>query len=116
MIFAQLGKPLASGQASLSNATLSATLFVTGANGWLDLYTLHITSTDSAVNTVTVSDGTTTLTYYVGGNPGGNNVPVYDQCSVPVRFKKGATVTVAAGAISSGKTVQVLARGLFSMT
>lgn len=110
------GKPLVSNVATLANGALSAVLVPPPTGGWFELYVLHITSTDTAINTVTVSDGTTTITYFTGGMPGGNNIPIYDQASIPVRFGKGATVTVAANAITAGKNVQVLARGLFTRT
>lgn len=114
--FAQLGKPLVNGQVSLTNASPSQAVITALAAEWIDLYTIHITSNDTAAQSVVVTDGTTTLTYFTGGASGGNNFPIFDQGTVPVRFTKGATLTVTASPVTAGKTVQVNVRGLFNNT
>lgn len=114
--FHQNGMRIQGVQVGLSNATPSVAVFTALADEWTDIYTVHATTNDTASETITVSDGTTTLTYFVGGNVGGNNPPLYDQSSVPVRFKKGAIVTVAANAVTALKGTQVILRFLTGKT
>lgn len=116
MGFASLGKPLRNGSVTLQPGTLSAALIVPLADEWTDLYSIVITTNDTASQTVTISDGTTSVGYLVGGSAGGNNPPVLDQGATPVRFRKGATITATAGNVTAGKTIFVNARGLSSKT
>lgn len=112
--FAQAGKPLFNGSALLVPGTLAANLFVPLASNWTDVYSIVISTNDTAVQQVTLSDGTTSLSYFVGG--GANNPVIIDQGATPVRFKMGATIAVTAGAITTGKTIAVNIRGLVSRT
>ena len=112
-IFAQLGKPLSNGSATISNAT-PATLLTAVAGEWVDVYSIVISTNDTASQTVTISDGTTNLAYIVGGS--GSNPPIVDQASIPVRFAKGATITATAGAVTGGKVIIVNILALTSKT
>lgn len=114
--FSQLGKTLGQGTIGLTNAFPSFAIVLPNANDITDLYVVHITTNDTAVETITISDAVTTLTYFVGGAAGGNNQPLYDQAAVPLRFKKGATITVAANAVTAGKQTNVNMRWLFNKT
>jgi hypothetical protein len=113
--FAQLGKHLANGSATLINGAPSATLFTPIAGEWTDIYSIVISTDDTSIDLVTVSDGTTSLVYYVGGGSGGNP-PVVDQASVPVRFGKGIAITATASSVTAGKHIAVNIRGLTSKT
>jgi hypothetical protein len=114
--FAQLGKPLAQGSATLTSGTLSATLYTAKADEWVDVYSIVISTNDTATETVTVSDGTTSLAYLVGGTATGANPPTVDQGTIPVRFKKAAVITATASAVSAGKSIIVNLRALTSKT
>lgn len=109
-IFAQYGHALFSGSATLTNSTTSALLYSASANIWPDLYQVAISTNDTTIQQVTITDGTTTLIYFVGGSA--SNPPVVDQASIPVRFVKGATITATAGAVTAGKSIAVNIRGL----
>lgn len=114
--FAQYGKPMWSAVVTLTNAAPSVVAITPVAGTWTDIYAVQISSNDTSSNTITITDGTTTLTYLVGGNAGGSNPPVFDQGTIPVRFKPGGAITVASTGVTSGKNVQVSIRGLFSKT
>lgn len=114
--FAYEGKHVASNAVTLTNASPSQTLFTPAADEWTDAYTISITSDETVTRSLTISDGTTTLTYAVGGNATGQNPPIIDAASVPVRFGKGATITANATAITAGKHVFVALRSLTSKT
>jgi hypothetical protein len=111
---AKEGKHLASGSATLTNGSPSATLFTPISDEWSDIYSLAISSDDTAVERVTISDGTTSLVYYVGG--GAANPPILDQAEIPVRFGKGLAITATASAVTAGKHIAVNLRGLTSKT
>jgi hypothetical protein len=114
VIFAQDGKPLFNGSATLVNGSISATLYAPISTVWTDVYSIVITSNDTAVELITISDGTLSLLYYVGGTT--SNVPVMDQASIPYRMKRGQAITVTANAVAAGKTTAVNIRGLVSST
>lgn len=109
--FAQGGKKLVNASSLLTPGTLSAVIFTPLSDEFVDAYSVVITTNDTATQLVTVSDGVTTLTYFVGGATTGNP-PVVDQASVPVRFKKGTAITVTASAVTAAKTIAVNIRGL----
>ncbi len=113
-VFAQLGKPLRFGSVSLVPGTLTGNLLVPQADEWTDIYTIVITTNDTAVQQVTISDGTTAIIYFVGG--AASNPPVLDQGTTPIRFRKGATITATAGAVTAAKTIAINVRGLASKT
>lgn len=110
--FAQGGKKLVNASASLIPGTLTTAIFTPISDEFSDIYSIVITTNDTATQLVTVSDGVTTLTYFVGG--AATNPPTVDQASVPVRFKKGTAITVTAGAVTAAKTIAVNVRGLSS--
>jgi hypothetical protein len=115
MIFAQLGKHLCNGSVTLLNGTLSLVIFTPVAAEWTDVYSIVATTDETATETLTISDGTTTLTYYVGGTTG-QNTPLVYQSSIPVRFRKGTAITVSVNAVTAGKHIAVNIRGLTSTT
>lgn len=116
MIFAQLGKPMFNGSVLLVPGTLSGVVYTPVTGSWSDVYSIVITTNETAVRTVTISDGTTTLTYFVGGGTGGANPPVLDQGTTPVRFKAGTAITVTVAAMTAATTIAVNVRGLVSKT
>ena len=113
-VLAQYGKPMWSSVVTLTNAAPSVVAVTPVAGAWTDVYAVQISANDTNTNTVTITDGATTLTYLVGGNAGGANPPVFDQGTIPVRFRTGTAITVASTGVTSGKNVQVSLRGLFS--
>ena len=112
--FAQLGKPLRFGSLLLIPGTLTGNLLVPLVDEWTDIYTIVVTTNDTAVLQVTISDGTTSIVYFVGGST--SNPPVLDQGSTPIRFRKGATIVATASAITAAKSVAINVRGLSSKT
>jgi|CZKU01.1.fsa_nt_gi hypothetical protein len=113
--FAQQGRHLFSGSFTLVNGTLTGTLYTPLTDEWADAYEIGATTDESAATrTLTISDGTTTLTYFVGG--GATNAPLVDHAAVPVRFKKGTAITVSVNAVTAGKHIAVAVRGLTSKT
>jgi hypothetical protein len=113
--FSQLGKHMVNGSVTLTSGAPSAVIFTPASDEWTDLYELAVTTDDSAIRSLTVSDGTTILTYAVGGTTG-QNPPLVDQSSIPVRFKKGTAITVTASAVTAGKHIYTNARFLTSKT
>lgn len=112
-VYSKDGKTVWSNSATLVNGTLSATLYTSAnANSFPHVYSVVITTDDTAQQTVTLNDGTKTVIYLVGG--ASSNPPVIDQSDVPIIFTKGATITVTAGAVTSGKHIYVNVRGLIS--
>lgn len=111
--FAMLGKPMVNGSATLQTGTTSAVIFTPKTDEWTDVYSIVITSSDNQVNQLTISDGTTTLTYSVGAVATGN--PIVDQGDIPVRFKKGTAITAVILTAGTGK-VFVNLRALTSKT
>lgn len=112
--FAQRGT-LIDFQVSLTNGTPSvANAFTPKSDEWVDVYTIVLSTNDTAVQTVSISDGTRTLKYYVGGSAVA--FIAFDQGSVPIRFKKGTAISVSAGAVTAAKTIEVSIRGLASKT
>lgn len=114
--FAQLGKTMVNGSAVLIPGTLTLTLYTAQATEWVDVYSITIVSNETTSRVITVSDGTTSLTYLIGGTVGGSNPPVIDQGSIPVRFKKGAVLTATASSLTVSTTVVVNIRALVSKT
>ncbi len=114
--YAQLGKPMINGSVILVNGNVSQVVFTPKADEWTDIYSIVSTTNETAIETLTISDGTTTLTYFVGGGGATTNPPIIDQSSIPVRFRKGAAITVAANAVTAGKSIAVNVRGLTSKT
>ena len=110
--FAQGGKKLVNASISLTSGLLTSAIFTPLVDEFTDIYSIVITTNDTATESVTVSDGVTTLTYFVGGSA--TNPPTVDQASVPVRFKKGTAITVTANAVTAAKTIAINVRGLSS--
>jgi hypothetical protein len=113
--FAQLGKTIIFGTATLTNGSPGpTTVFTPKSDEWTDVYTVLITTNDTAIQQITVSDGTKSIVYFVGGS--GGAIPVLDEGSTPVRFGKGLVITATAGAVTAGKSVVCNIRGLSSKT
>lgn len=110
MAFFAFQGALKSGQVNLVNGGLSGTL-ITGMPGyWVDVYSIVISTNETAGQSIQVTDGTLTLNYFTGGAV--PNPAILDQGSIPVRFGKGLTITCNAGAVTAGKTISVMIRGL----
>jgi hypothetical protein len=109
-IFSQLGHPLFDGRATLTSGSLSATLYTPISIAWTEMYSVIITSNDTAQQSVTITDGFTSVSYLVGGNA--SSVPILDTPTTPVVFRKGKPITVSAGAVTGGLTISVAVRGL----
>jgi hypothetical protein len=110
------GQQLAFGNATLQAGGLTALLVPNGISGqstsfWLDIYGIDISSSDSTAQTVTLSDGVTTVTYYVASPS-----PIDSNCPVPVRFRQGAPLYASAGAGTSGRAISVVVRGVYAST
>lgn len=113
--FRQFGH-LQSAQAVLIPGTLSAALITPQAGEFVDVYSVVLETNDTAIQTVTVSDGTNTLaTYFIGGLASGAS-SIVDIGTIPVRGKRGGTITVAAGAVTAAKSISVKVTGLTSKT
>lgn len=112
--FAQAGKTLINGQVVLVNGNISQTIIAGVLGKWIEIYSVVISTEETAVRTVTITDGTITQTYLVGG--GVPNPPTLDQGAVPVRFMKGTTLTASADAVTAGKHISVMIRGLLATT
>ena len=111
--FKQFGQ-LFSTLATLVPATLTANVVVLAADEWLDIYGVTISTNDTALQQVTIADSTGTILFYFVG---GANVPnLLDIATIPVRVRKGSTVTVTAGAITAAKTIGIKITGLRSKT
>lgn len=111
-----LGHQLAYGNAILQAGGLTAILVPNGISGnatntWLDIYGVDISSSDTTAQTVTLSDGVQTVTYYVASPS-----PIDSNCPVPIRFLPGVPLMCSAGAGTSGKAISVVVRGVFSGT
>ncbi len=110
--FRPYGK-LANATVSLTNAAPGPTTLITAnADEFTDVYTVIISSNDTAIQQVTLSDGTNTLGVYqvpIGGT-------IVDVGTIPVRGKKGGNITAAAGAVTAAKTISVTVRALLSKT
>src|ERR1019366_807047 len=114
--FAQLGKPMINGTVNITTAA-PVQIFTPKADEWTDVYSIVISTNDIVANQITISDGTTSLVYLAGGGAAGTpNPPIVDQCAIPVRFKKGVPITVAAATITGGRAIIVNVRGLTSKT
>ena len=108
------GQQLTWGAAALTNGAITGMLVANGisgadANMFLDVYGVAITSSDT-VQKVTLSDGVNTVSWQVGASP------VADNCATPYRFRKGQPLMVSAGAVTSGKEIDVCVRGVLSRT
>jgi hypothetical protein len=113
------GLQLFAGSVALTSGAITAMIMPTGgisgqapgaSNLWADIYGVHITSNDSGLaQAVTLSDGTNTVTWQVG-------TPINDHAVVPYRFLPGVPLIVSAGAVTSGKSINVNIRGVLSKT
>ena len=113
-IFKPYGR-LVSGQTVLTPGTLTLALITPGSDEFVDLYSVVISTNDTAIQTVTVSDGTNTLgTYFIGGGAPASSI--VDIATVPVRGRRGGVITVTAGAITAAKSIAVKVTGLQSKT
>lgn len=111
------GKGLVSASVTLTNgAPNSAAAIAAVAGAFTDIYTVVITTNETAVRTVTLTDGVTSISYYVGGSAAGVNVPVFDQGSVPLRFKPNTAVQVNATTVTAATQIYVNIRGVRSNT
>lgn len=111
-----LGQQLAYGNAILQAGGLTAMLVPNGVSGqstsfWLDVYGIDVSSSDTAAQTIVLSDGHTSVTYYVASPS-----PIDSNCPVPVRFRQGAPLYASAGACTSGKAISVVVRGVYAST
>lgn len=83
-----------------------------GANPlWLDVYGVAITSNDTAIEQVTLSDGSNSVTWFVGAPSG-----IVDVGPMPYRFNAKAPLVVSAGAVTAAKTISVAVRGVVAGT
>lgn len=114
-----VGHAILNGNAVLTNASPGPTTLVeapgptgnTPTGAWCDIYGVCITSSDASEQTVTISDGTTSVEYIVAAPS-----PICDDVIVPYRFAQGATLKATAGGVTSGKTISVIVRGVASWT
>jgi hypothetical protein len=114
-----LGHVLVSGNALLSGSGLTGMLVANGISGnasllWLDIYTVSISTSDTVAETIMLSDGTSSVTYYIGG--GVAAPPINDSSSVPYRFKTSAPLMCSANGISGSAKTSVAVRGVLSTT
>lgn len=114
--FAQMGKPMHQGTAQLGPGSTSFVVNNPITDEWTDFYSIAISTNETTVRALTITDGSTTLTYYVGGAAGGTNPPVFDQGTIPVRFKKGHSFTFSVPAVSVSTTISLNFRWLSSKT
>lgn len=110
------GQHLVNVTCSLTTAGLTAVLYAPGTSGlptdeWTDLHGIHITTDDSTTETVTVTDNTLTLVYKINSGQS-----VHDSNPVPWRFGKGKTIYAQAGAVTAGKAIAILCRGISAKT
>jgi hypothetical protein len=114
------GMALFWGNQSLVNGGLTAMIIPPGGNSgqagatltdnWMDVYGVAISSSDPAPNTITLSDGTSSISWIIGTSP------IMDDVKIPYRFAKGAALTVSSSAVASTKAIQVSLRGICSKT
>jgi hypothetical protein len=111
-----LGQQQIWGSAVLTSSGLTAQVaYPGGVQGgvapFADVYSVSISSSDTVVQTVTLSDGVNSVTWQVGATP------VADEAIVPYRFAGGGPGLVAsAGAVSGGAAIDVTVRGIVSRT
>jgi hypothetical protein len=114
------GQQLAWGQAALVNGGLTAMVMPNGgvsgnavgtANLFFDCYGVTLTSSDTTVQAVTLSDGTNSITWQVGAPS-----PVDGGAVVPYRFAAGCQLVASAGAVTSAKSINVAVRGVWTKT
>lgn len=111
--FKQFGK-VANAYTQLNNSTLGPVVLLTpGADEWVHVYGVTLTSNDTALQTVTIDDGTNTINvYYVGlGQPA-----MLDIANVPSIGRKAGTIRVTAGAVTAGKFINVKVSALITKT
>jgi hypothetical protein len=112
--FKQSGQ-LKSAQFVLVPATLTTPLITLASDEFFDLYSVILTTNDTAIEQVVITDGTTTVaTYFIGGGTTGQSI--VDIATVPLRIKKGGVVTATATAITAAKSISVKVTGLVSKT
>lgn len=110
------GQHLVNVTGTLTSSGLTATLYAPGVSGlptdeWTDVYDITITSSDTTVEQVQLTDGTLTLTYQISATE-----PIDSNAVVPWRFGKGKTIYALAGAVTAAKAINVLVRGISSKT
>lgn len=109
------GQQLAMGNAVLSSGGLTALLVPNGISGnaarWLDIYGIDITGSDTVPQSITLSDGVTSIVYYVASPS-----PVDASTEVPTRFGYGLPLYCSAQVITGGKNFAILVRGVLSST
>lgn len=109
------GQQIALGNVVLTPSGLTALLVPNGISGnsarWLDIYDFDISSSDTAAQQVTLSDGVTSVVYFVASPS-----PVDSNCCVPARFGYGLPLYVSAGTITTAKAISVVVRGVLSST
>ena len=111
--FKQFGK-LASGFNAFTTAT-TTTLITPGADEWVDIYNIVISTNDTAQQQVTIDDSTNTIgVYFVGGGAG--NATVLDLSTIPVRGKKAGAIRATVASITGAKTIAVKVVALISKT
>ena len=101
----------AGGISGATTASLTAAV-AAGSAGlpFTDIYSISLTSDDTTVNAVTLSDGVNSVTWRVGTSPVG------DSGRTPYRMAAGAPLFVSANAVTSGKTINVAMRGVVTRT
>jgi hypothetical protein len=77
---------------------------------FVDIYNVNLTSDDSAIEQVTLSDGVSTVTWMVSTSP------VNDVAQTPYRFRTDRGLAISASAITSGKHIACSIRGVLSKT
>jgi hypothetical protein len=75
-----------------------------------DIYGVNLTSNDTTIQAVTLSDGFNSITWQVGTSP------VNDAPPTPHRFRAGQPLFVSAGAVTAAKSINIQMRGVVTRT
>ena len=105
MSFSTSAGTLKSAYLSLNSGAPSATLFVVPALMRARIFTLGLSTSDSASPLLTLSGSTSGVLsrYYAS-----SLAPLLDRCdSAPIVCQPGETITISASAITAAKTVEV---------
>lgn len=117
MSFLHRSGTMRSASVGLITGTPSASMGITpNAKESIDVYEVQINTNETALRTVTLSDGTFTVSYYVGGGAGGRNPSTIDDACVPIRFRPGQPITATASAVTGGTSIVVSVRAIVTAT
>lgn len=111
--FKQFGK-VSSAYTQLTTGTLGpVTLITPGADEWVHIYGITLTSNDTALQGVTVDDGINVINVYAVGL---GQPAMLDIATVPAIGRKGGAIRVTAAGVTAGKSINVKINALISKT